>query len=165
MVQSCLDTKADTLNYSYADKRALYLAVLAKALTKSKLFSEVQLAGLRGEVSRPILLARPGVYMCLLLAQPCASRGAQPHCFSHASVGKAKKFTLRLRPCIAEDCFPYARLSITRNNVRRSATSLVPQASPENVMERQPATPHYNASILEDMYMQQQLRCYHEVST
>lgn len=72
-MQSCLDTKADTLNYSYADKRALYLAVLAKALTKSKLFSEVQLAGLRGEVSRPILLARPGVYMCLLLAQPCAS--------------------------------------------------------------------------------------------
>lgn len=89
MPASCLHKK-DNLNYKYHARRALYLAVLSKALAKTPAFSQQRLDALQGDPTRPALL--------LHLPAPAP--------------------TLRLLVVPPRDLFPVHKLAPDRNNIR-----------------------------------------------
>ena len=47
----------DFLNYRYADRRAMYLAVLARSLQDSDLVKDVTVEGFCGDVGKPVLVS------------------------------------------------------------------------------------------------------------
>lgn len=46
----------DFLNYRYADRRAMYLAVLAESLESHELVKEVAVEGFNGDAEKPVLV-------------------------------------------------------------------------------------------------------------
>ncbi|ORX43485.1 Nrap protein [Hesseltinella vesiculosa] len=110
----------DSINYRYFYKRACYLAVLANAIKSSKKGFSVEYGYLNGDVRKPILLIHP------------------PQNKSDLDFTKTKA-VIRIIPCISESVFAPARLGPARNSVR-----------PKEEKEPYPATPQYNASILQD---------------
>jgi hypothetical protein len=57
-------TDRDFKNYVYADKRALYLGVLAKKLAESPLVKSVAFDGFCLDADKPVLVLTPGVCSC-----------------------------------------------------------------------------------------------------
>lgn len=141
---ACL-AKKDELNFQYHDKRALFLGALAQTIRAdekcSDTFEEVSLSCFGRDARKPILLLRPS--------------------------NKARKWTIRILPVVADDAFDARRLVPGRNNVRLAAVrrmlagaAAAEEAGSESAMG--PPTPSYNASILEDAFMRTQLATMHE---
>ncbi|XP_078367178.1 nucleolar protein 6-like isoform X2 [Oculina patagonica] len=130
MPKECFQPK-DYLNLRYHHKRALYLSVLASHLTKSSLFESVQFTHMNGEVLRPILRLKPK--------------------------GKAgKQFVIRLHPCLSEGTFKPQRFSPNKSNVRQNWFKGEEGVADDGADTGIP-TPHYNASVLSDMFLEQHL--------
>jgi len=130
MPKECFQPK-DYLNVRYHHKRALYLSIIASHLTKSSLFESVKFSHMNGEVLRPILLLKPK--------------------------GKAgKQFIIKLHPCLSEGTFKPQRFAPNKNNIRQHWFK-----GEEGVADDQgdpgTPTPHYNASVLSDMFLEYHL--------
>lgn len=71
--------------------------------------------------------------------------------------GRVSTYTVRLYPCITEGVFKMSKLGPDRNNVRdTSATDQGQYRSDEDIIDitvgaDNPATPHYNNALLQDM--------------
>jgi hypothetical protein len=132
MPTACLD-KRDYLNKRYANKRALFLAVLAEcAESTPELVSDVSWSFFQGDHSKPVVQ--------LKLARGNAAN-------------KELAFTVRLIPTLADDAFPLVRFLPTKNNVRRRETlaALHGGAITEVNIEDEPETSMYNMGVLEDI--------------
>uniref|UniRef100_A0A803YQ82 Nucleolar protein 6 n=1 Tax=Meleagris gallopavo TaxID=9103 RepID=A0A803YQ82_MELGA len=127
----------DNLNQRYHRKRALYLAHIAQHLSKENLFGSVKFAYMNSNHLKPILLLRPQ--------------------------GKDEKLvTVRLHACPAPNFFKPSRFYPSKNNVR-TAWFLEQSTPKEGAAE--PATPHYNNSILCDTVLLSHLHFLSSVST
>ncbi|OXB79791.1 UNVERIFIED_CONTAM: hypothetical protein H355_012851 [Colinus virginianus] len=127
----------DNLNQRYHRKRALYLAHIAQHLSKKNLFGSVKFAYMNCNHLKPILLLRPQ--------------------------GKDEKLvTVRLHACPAPSFFKPSRFYPNKNNVR-TAWFLEQSTPKEGTPE--PATPHYNNSILCDTVLLSHLHFLSGVST
>ncbi|XP_072215381.1 nucleolar protein 6 [Excalfactoria chinensis] len=127
----------DNLNQRYHRKRALYLAHIAQHLAKENLFGSVKFAYMNSNHLKPILLLRPQ--------------------------GKDEKLvTVRLHACPAPNFFKPSRFYPSKNNVR-TAWFLEQSTPKEGAPE--PATPHYNNSILCDTVLLSHLHFLSSVST
>uniref|UniRef100_A0A8C3LNS6 Nucleolar protein 6 n=1 Tax=Chrysolophus pictus TaxID=9089 RepID=A0A8C3LNS6_CHRPC len=127
----------DNLNQRYHRKRALYLAHIAQHLSKENLFGTVKFAYMNSNHLKPILLLRPQ--------------------------GKDEKLvTVRLHACPAPNFFKPSRFYPSKNNVR-TAWFLEQSTPKEGAPE--PATPHYNNSILCDTVLLSHLHFLSSVST
>ncbi|KAJ7384542.1 Nucleolar protein 6 [Desmophyllum pertusum] len=130
MPKECFQPK-DYLNLRYHHKRALYLCIIASHLTKSSLFESVQFSHMNGEALRPILLLKPK--------------------------GKAgKQFVIKLHPCLSEGTFKPQRFSPNRNNIRQYWFKGEEGVADDGGDTGLP-TPHYNTSVLSDMFLEQHL--------
>ncbi|XP_015751379.1 PREDICTED: nucleolar protein 6-like [Acropora digitifera] len=127
----CFHSK-DFLNLRYHHKRALYLAVLASHLKQSSFIENVKFIHMNGEVLRPILLLKP--------------KGLK--------VGK--KFVIKLHPCLSEDTFKLQRCAPNMNNIEQD-WFMGEAAKEDDSSDSSQPTPHYNASILSDMFLEQHL--------
>ena len=141
MPAACFSRK-DTVNHRYHDKRALYLGTLAKAVAASPLFSSVTLEAWGGDTAKPVLVCKP-------------------------TAAGASKFVVRIHVGVAPGTFQAHRLAPGFNNVRRAATGLVASSDSSagagaGAGADEPATPRYNAGVLADMFMQLQLKTFHE---
>ncbi|XP_067056195.1 nucleolar protein 6-like [Acropora muricata] len=131
MPKECFHSK-DFLNLRYHHKRALYLAVLASHLKQSSFIENVKFIHMNGEVLRPILLLKP--------------KGLK--------VGK--KFVIKLHPCLSEDTFKLQRCAPNMNNIEQD-WFMGEAAKEDDSSDSSQPTPHYNASILSDMFLEQHL--------
>eukprot|EP01104_Vermistella_antarctica_P019185 TRINITY_DN739_c0_g2_i1.p1 TRINITY_DN739_c0_g2~~TRINITY_DN739_c0_g2_i1.p1 ORF type:complete len:1406 (+),score=464.94 TRINITY_DN739_c0_g2_i1:163-4380(+) len=156
----------DLINHRYADKRALYLAVLAEQLKENELFGDVKFTAFRGDFTKPILTVRP-------------PKSAGSH------------FTLRIIPFLSPSCiqaplpkdsdtprdnivFKLNRLLPDRNNCRRPDVVVetlrrqkrAERGDDDEAMsgeeeEEYAATPYYNNAILEDVMYVRHLTLLH----
>ncbi|XP_015703764.1 nucleolar protein 6 [Coturnix japonica] len=127
----------DNLNQRYHRKRALYLAHIAHHLAKENIFGSVKFAYMNSNHLKPILLLRPQ--------------------------GKDEKLvTVRLHACPAPDFFKPSRFYPSKNNVRTAW--FMEQSTPKEGAP-EPATPHYNNSILCDTVLLSHLHFLSGVST
>ncbi|KAI9208235.1 Nrap protein [Polychytrium aggregatum] len=130
---SSLFQDKDHLNYRYTYKRAFYLAVLAAELGKSKHGFSASFQAFHDNRNRPVLVLK--------------SSGV----VSDTDFSKSG-FQIRIFPIIPENTFGASRLAPGRNNVRppgnQGDTSL-------------PPTPRYNASLLMDSVMVNNLNQLH----
>eukprot|EP00887_Chlorella_sp_A99_P002636 scaffold6.g2636.t1 len=127
MPAECFDAK-DQLNHRYHAKRALYLAHLAGVVGGLPGVASVAWESFVADPRRPAL----GVELAAGLA-PGGLR-------------------LRLLPALPRHAFPLHRLAPGRNNLRTAAGT-----KPADGQEPQLApTPHYNASILQDLMLIEQ---------
>ena len=163
MPVSCFVAK-DFLDRRYADKRALYLGVLARVLESCECVESVALGSFRGDASKPILLLKPA----------CKT-----------------KFVIRLLPCVAWDTFAATRLDPRRGNLRLTGLSSTAGGEDEGEDEDDdededeeqgrgqgqgkgkgkgdaakqemvhPASPDYNNGVLEDMCFRRHLLVLH----
>lgn len=79
-----------------------------------------------------------------------------------ASPGDSKsKFIIRLHPTITEDTFKVSKLAPDRNNYRIKSGAIAMPKCKFNVDGAECATPHYNNSIVQDMYMSVHLETIH----
>lgn len=111
----------DALNQRYPRKRAVYLAGLAKHLTSSSTTLSIRYSCLHGNRLRPLLLITPP--------------------------GK-EIFTVRVHACPPPGFFKPSRFHPQRNNVRTEWYTGLEAAKQES---GEPATPHYNSSVLGDL--------------
>ncbi|XP_060711362.1 nucleolar protein 6 [Hemiscyllium ocellatum] len=119
----------DYLNQRYLRKRALYLAHIACHLSKNELFGCVKFGYFNSNHLKPILYLSPQ--------------------------GKDEKLvTVRLHLCAPASFFKLSRFHPSRNNIRVSW--FLEQVSTQEGND-EPATPHYNNSILVDLVMEQHL--------
>ncbi|XP_048460739.1 nucleolar protein 6 [Rhincodon typus] len=119
----------DNLNQRYLRKRALYLAHIACHLSKNELFGCVKFGYFNSNHLKPILCLSPQ--------------------------GKDEKLvTVRLHPCAPASFFKLSRFHPSRNNIRVSW--FLEKGSTQEGND-EPATPHYNNSILVDLVMEQHL--------
>lgn len=130
MPKECFQSM-DYLNLRYHHKRALYLSVMASQLKKSSLFESVEFSHMNGEVLRPILLLKP-----------------------QGNVGK--QFVIKLHPCLSEGTFKPQRFAPNKNNIRQRWFRSEESAT-DDKNEPGPPTPHYNALVLSDMFLEQHL--------
>jgi hypothetical protein len=120
----------DYLNHRYMDKRALYLSVLAKALSEHPELGSVSAGAFQNDPTKPILVLTP------------PAKGGK-------AGGKAgRKLTVRIFPSIAPGLFKAGMLVANHNNVRRRPQ---PAAAGQQEEAAQLPTPAYNNSLLEDM--------------
>lgn len=131
----------DFANYRYADKRSLYLGVVATEMQAHKeLFSRVTLAGLSGDYEKPVAVLH-----------------VNPGHLKELGV-KGFKMCIRLLPVITPEVFKLSKLAPSRNNIRHDPSMT------EHEM-KQCRTPQYNNAILEDMMMRQHTRELHAALT
>ena len=158
----------DILDHRYADKRLLYLSVLAKGLEESGngQFSDVSIVGFRegDENSKAVLLVKPrSSYEVSQLMNKKKRKGKR----KSKSTGKStdaeetskynrheRAFSFRIIPCLHKSTFDSRKLGPTFGNLRKHRSSAT---------ERLP-TPRYNCSILEDMYILRHLRGLYRVA-
>ncbi|XP_069043565.1 nucleolar protein 6 [Lepisosteus oculatus] len=113
----------DNLNQRYPRKRALYLAGLAHHLTSRPAIGSLRFSCLHGNRLRPLLLLTP----------PGKDDG---------------RVTLRVHALPPPGFFKPSRLHPQKNNVR---THWYTEQSSELAGGSEPATPHYNSSLLGDL--------------
>lgn len=127
----------DFANYRYADKRSLYLGMLAAELqTRRECYSKVTLAGFNGDYDKPVAVVH---------VDP-------KHLVKHGLKGYA--FTIRLLPVATPELFKLTKLAPSRNNIRHE-----PEMTEQEMKDCR--SPHYNNAILEDMLMRQHTRELH----
>ncbi|KAJ7523478.1 hypothetical protein O6H91_18G051300 [Diphasiastrum complanatum] len=114
----------DYLNHRYHVKRSLFLAMIEKHLRSSAIIKQVEWAFFQHDARKPVLILHPGT--------------------DESAAGV--KFALRLIPTISEEVFDKTKLASNRNNVREAKFNGL-----EGSLQ---ATPCYNASILEDMFVE-----------
>ena len=142
MPEECFVAK-DIADYRYHDKRRLYLSVVAFALMKEvpKHFSYVKVRGFREGNDRddkPILVL--GI----------ASKDK-----------RVKQFEIRLFPSLAEDeVFDVRKLGPSKGNLRGHRI-----ANAKTSVQERRASPRYNCSVLEDMYMRYHLQFIHSAAS
>ncbi|CAH3109711.1 unnamed protein product [Porites lobata] len=130
MPKECFQPK-DYLNLRYHHKRALYLSTIASHLKRSSLFESVKFSHMNAEVLRPILLLKPK--------------------------GKAgKQFIIKLHLCLSDGTFKPHRFAPNKNNIRQHWFKGEEGTADDGVDTGIP-TPHYNASVLSDMFYEQHL--------
>ena len=98
-VQSCFHEK-DYLNHRYHVKRALYLAVLKKALAKCDCISSIKWSTFCDDARKPVLLLFPA---------PDAN-------------GATTKSMIRILPTIGFETFSVNKLAAGKNNVRSAVS-------------------------------------------
>ncbi|KAH9711400.1 nucleolar protein [Citrus sinensis] len=125
--KECFHEK-DYLNHRYHAKRCLYLCVIKKHLKSSPSFDKVEWSAMQNEARKPVLVVYPAV----------------------KSV-EAPGFFVRIIPTAAS-LFNIAKLNLKRNNVRAFNQVTCVLNYPEDGIPR--ATPKYNSSILEDMFLE-----------
>eukprot|EP00163_Fabomonas_tropica_P033454 TRINITY_DN880_c0_g1_i2.p1 TRINITY_DN880_c0_g1~~TRINITY_DN880_c0_g1_i2.p1 ORF type:complete len:1010 (+),score=252.70 TRINITY_DN880_c0_g1_i2:211-3240(+) len=131
----------DWLNFRYHDKRTLYLAVIAQALQGTTEFSShLQIDYFNGDLSKPMLVVH---------YTPSNAKSKK---------SKHKAFAINIIPALAPETFPVKKLDLVRNNNRL----ILPSGWSA---DQQPSTPHYNMSVLEDMYMFSSLEYIHAASS
>lgn len=130
----------DLKAYIYADKRALYLGVLAKHLEGHASISSLKFEAFGQRVEKPALLLGLGGALAMSCDSPCERHFTWFPAW--LGTGSKSPFSIRLIPLIPLGIFKRDLLLAGHGNVNR--------ASHEG--EPQPATPVYNASICEDMY-------------
>lgn len=127
----------DFANYRYADKRSLYLGVLATELQGfTKRYSKVAIAAFNGDADKPVIVVHV--------------HGA--HLAKHKV--KFPRFSIRIIPVVTPDLFKLSKLAPSRNNIRHE-----PNMTEEEMKACR--SPYYNNSILEDMMMRQHTRELH----
>lgn len=99
LLQSCFHEK-DYLNHRYHVKRALYLAVLKKALANCACISSIKWSTFCEDARKPVLLLFPA---------PDAE-------------GVTTKFVIRILPTIALETFNVTKLGPSKNNVRTAVS-------------------------------------------
>ena len=125
----CIHAK-DYLNYRFANKRALYLEAVANFIATDKTiandFKCVEISAPSRDVLRASIVCK----------------------FSKKS--GAGGYSVRITACAPEGAFPHRRFAPGVNNVRRRDTIArrVRGEVDEGDERPQPATPHYNASVL-----------------
>lgn len=136
MPQACFLPK-DFGNYRYADKRSLYLGVLAAELqARTERYAKVTLAGFNGDGDKPVAVVHVD----------------SAHLAKHHV--KCARFSIRIIPVVTTELFKLSKLAPSRNNIRHE---------PDMTEEQMKAcrSPHYNNAILEDMMMRQHTRELH----
>jgi U3 small nucleolar RNA-associated protein 22 len=98
-LQSCFHEK-DYLNHRYHVKRALYLAVLKKALAKCACISSIKWSTFCDDARKPVLLLFPA---------PDAK-------------GSTSKSVIRILPTISSETFSVNKLGPSKNNVRSAVS-------------------------------------------
>ncbi|KAL4100422.1 hypothetical protein PRIC1_008216 [Phytophthora ramorum] len=136
MPQDCFLPK-DFANYRYADKRNLYVGVLAAELqAHGDLFQDVTLQAWHGDYEKPVALLK-------VSAAFLAENGL-----------KGANVCVRVIPVATPELFKLAKLAPSRNNVRHE-----PNMTEQEM--KQCSTPMYNNSILEDMMVRRHTRELH----
>ncbi|XP_071171681.1 nucleolar protein 6-like isoform X2 [Mytilus edulis] len=120
----------DYMNHRYIQKRALYLSVIALKLQKQESVQNVKFSYQNGNTLKPILALD--------------------------YKGEGKEVTFHLHVCPEEGTFKYSRFHINKNNVRQSWFK---GQESEEVSSEEPATPHYNTAILQDLTMTSNNQC------
>ncbi|KAJ3320289.1 Nucleolar protein 6 [Boothiomyces sp. JEL0866] len=125
----------DHVNNRYFYKRAYYLAVIASTL-KSKGY-DLEFHSFQNDVKRPILIVK-STGNSYLIADKLKNHYSK------------RKVEFRIFPVISSELFSKSKLAPLRNNVR-------PQSDQSDLL----ATPHYNASLLQDTEMGSHLNFIH----
>jgi hypothetical protein len=143
-----LTSPSDILNYSYFDKRNIYLGFLSCFLSEqSDLVQELSIAYLKNDNRKPILVIRPNIrtsYTVRLFISVCLP----PHPLSKSSQASDQSFKLtQLRPSKnnVRPSWWIDTLAKIRNDPQRSAIELDSKSLAP--------TPHYNMAILEDVIL------------
>ncbi len=161
-LQECLQVK-DILNYRYFQKRALYLAVVARHLLKKR--TSLAIKSIHFSSDNPLLptlvLALEGVYMPQLFVSYSLhvifrmQKFHQRNQIEYCVLFTGSKVAVVLHTSISDDeYFKRSKLAPYHNNVRRYYLSQLPNQSddiqnPSNKLQSDdPPTPHYNASLL-----------------
>ncbi|XP_018427080.1 PREDICTED: nucleolar protein 6-like, partial [Nanorana parkeri] len=127
MPQEVLQEK-DNLNQRYLRKRALYLAHMARHLSRTKIFGSVKFAYMNSNHLKPVLLLRPQ--------------------------GKDETLvTVRVHVCLPPGFFKSSRFFPSKNNVRTAW--YMEENNNQDESASGPPTPHYNNAVLCDLALEQ----------
>lgn len=159
----------DFMDHRYHDKRAAYLSVIYTALKKhiGQEFTEMKVCGLRGEVTKPVLLLT-GLCKKVETAAPVestpgkkkkSSTPAAPTVTYEPYKGTLASFTARIFTTIDNDAFNIKKLAPTRRNIDR----VVAEGDIANRQRDVAPSPYYNSLILEDMYFRAHLERLHSI--
>ena len=148
MPQECFLPK-DVLDHRYADKRLLYLSVLAQQLReRCDAVQSVEVVGFRpGDAAgKAVLLVTPRDHN---KHHKHHDKDKSDSTTTQAKFNRHERaFAFRIIPCLHRATFDTSKLGPTMGNLRKhraTATARLP-------------TPRYNCSILEDMYILRHLR-------
>ncbi|KAL3039003.1 hypothetical protein AAZX31_01G163500 [Glycine max] len=144
--KECFHEK-DYLNYRYYAKRCLYLCLMKNYLEKSPSIDRVEWSTLQNEARKPLLVVYPGFYSVLASQFNCNAFEIMlvmltTKIFAAAKLVEVPGFFVRIIPS-AKAIFSIAKLNLKRSNIHNlsDGTALL-------------ATPKYNSSILEDMFIE-----------